>query len=98
MAVTTSEELQKLLTVIYGYAGQKTGIEAGEFIGPSRLAAHKVMELTKEFVGYLQAFNGMLRDYAGAEIYAMEFDLVSFTPENADTRLYPKSMVLIPGK
>ncbi|HMF33701.1 MAG TPA: hypothetical protein VKK79_19915 [Candidatus Lokiarchaeia archaeon] len=98
MAVTTSEELQKLLTVIYGYAGQKTGIEAGEFIGPSRLAAHKVMELTKEFVGYLQAFNGMLRDYAGAEIYAMEFDLVSFTPEHADTRLYPKSMVLIPGK
>lgn len=56
------------------------------------------MDLTSEYVGYLQAFNGMLRDYAGAEIYTMEFDLVNFASEYGDRRLLPQSMVLIPGK
>jgi len=40
----------------------------------------------------------MLRDYAGAEIFSLEFELVNFSPEFVDTRLYPRSMLLLPGK
>ncbi|OLS16102.1 MAG: hypothetical protein RBG13Loki_0272 [Promethearchaeota archaeon CR_4] len=86
------------MTVIYGFVGQRTGIEAGEFLGPSRLVEKKVRELTKDFLGFLQAFNSMLRDYAGAEIFSLEFELVNFATEIVDTRLYPKSMLLLPGK
>ncbi len=96
--VTTSEELSKLLTVIYGFAGQRSGVEAGEFLGPSRLAEKKVKDLTKEFLGFLQAFNSMLRDYAGSEIFALEFELVNYASDVVDTRLYPRSMILLPGK
>ncbi len=96
--VTTSEELSKLLTVIYGFAGQHSGIEAGEFLGPSRLAEKKVKDLTKEFLGFLQAFNSMLRDYAGSEIFSLEFELVNYAADTVNTRLYPRSMILMPGK
>ena len=86
------------MTVIYGFAGQRTGIEAGEFLGPSRLAEKKVKDLTREFLGFLQAFNSMLRDYAGSEIFALELELVNYNSSVVDTRLYPRSMILIPGK
>ncbi len=46
----------------------------------------------------MQAFNSMLRDYAGSEIFALEFELVNYASDVVDTRLYPRSMILLPGK
>lgn len=96
--ITTSEELQKLLTIIFGYVGERTTIPAGAVLGPSKATKSLVRDLTERVLEFLQAFNGMLRDFAGAEIFSIEFALRNLKEDTIKTRLYPKSMIFIPGK
>lgn len=97
-AITTSEELQKLLAVIFGYIGERTEIPAGDVIGPSRATKTLVNNLTEKILEFLRAYNGMLHDYAGAEIFAIEFQLVNYQEREKKTRIFPKAMVFVPGK
>ncbi|MFX0010976.1 MAG: hypothetical protein ACFE9R_11725, partial [Candidatus Hermodarchaeota archaeon] len=43
-------------------------------------------------------YNAILRDFAGSEVFAIEFDLYNFDEKDAMTNIYPKSMLLVPGR
>lgn len=96
MSLTTSEELQKQLTIIFGYS--KDDLQVGEIIGVGKLTKEKVNELIFEVLRFFNAYNGMLRDYAGTEIYAIEFELKNFLEKKDHLKILPKSMVVIPGE
>ena len=94
---TTSEEIQKQLSIIFGYSGRED-IQVGNIIGVGKLTKDKVNELIFETLKYLNSFNAMIRDYAGAEIYALEYELKDFQQGQNNYKLMPKSMLLIPGE
>ncbi|MHA1560938.1 MAG: hypothetical protein ACTSPA_02325, partial [Promethearchaeota archaeon] len=62
MALTTSDELHKQLTVIFGFSGQ-LDIEVGEIIGIGKLSEHETKKLTKSVLRFLNNYNSMLSDY-----------------------------------
>ncbi|MCP4763519.1 MAG: hypothetical protein GY870_17230, partial [archaeon] len=96
-SLTTSEEIQKQLSIIFGYSGREE-IQVGDIIGVGSLTKNKVNDLIFEVLNYLNAYNGMLRDYSGTEVYAIEFELINFYKNEQNLRLLPKSMILIPGE
>ncbi|MHA1872181.1 MAG: hypothetical protein ACTSXF_14640, partial [Promethearchaeota archaeon] len=94
--LTTGEELQKQLSIIFGFSGREN--EVGNIIGVGKLTANKIQELIYEVLRYINAYNSMLRDYSGTEIYAIEYDLVNFLKNKKIYSLIPKSMIFIPGE
>ncbi len=95
MALTTSDELHKQLTVIFGFSGQ-LDIEVGEIIGIGKLSEHETKRLTQSVLKFLNNYNSMLKDYAGCTLYSIEFELENLGKRNL-VSLMPKSMLFIPG-
>ena len=92
----TSEELEKQLMLIFGYSNGK-GIDVGEIIGIGKLSEQQSKELVFQTLQYLYAFNSMLRDYAGAEIFSIEFELEKIESKQRDRKILPQGMIFIPG-
>ncbi|MFW9941661.1 MAG: hypothetical protein ACFFFT_11520 [Candidatus Thorarchaeota archaeon] len=95
--ITTRESINYQFSLIYGYSSP-TDLITGDVIGPGRLTRKKVNELSREVIQFLTMYNAILRDYAGAEVFSIEFDLHNLDEKSAKTNIYPKSMIFIPGK
>jgi len=95
--ITTRESINFQFSLIFGYSSP-TDLIAGDVIGPGKLTKEMVNELSKDVITYLRMYNAMLRDFAGSEVFSIEFELYNFDQKDAQTNIYPKSMVLIPGK
>ena len=95
--ITTRESINYQFSLIFGYSSP-TDLIVGDVIGPSKLTKEKVNALTQEVIKFLRMYNAVLRDFAGSEIFAIEFELYNFDEKNAMTNIYPKSMLLIPGR
>lgn len=95
--ITTRESINYQYSLIFGYSSPND-IIVGDVIGPGRLTRERVNELSQEVIKYLRMYNAILRDYAGAEVFSIEFELFNFDEKEARKNIYPKSMILIPGK
>ncbi|TES94032.1 MAG: hypothetical protein E3J90_13465 [Promethearchaeota archaeon] len=95
--ITTRESINFQFSLIFGYSSP-TDLIAGDVIGPGKLTKEMVNELSKDVITYLRMYNAMLRDFAGSEVFSIEFELYNFDQKDAQMKIYPKSMVLIPGK
>ena len=95
--ITTRESINFQFSLIFGYSSP-TDLIAGDVIGPGKLTKEMVNELSKDVITYLRMYNAMLRDFAGSEVFSIEFELYNFDQKDAQVKIYPKSMVLVPGK
>jgi len=94
--ITTRESINFQFSLIFGYSSPNDLI-VGDVVGPGRLTRDKVNKLSQEVIKYLMMYNAMLRDYTGAEVFSIEFDLFNFDEKSAQVNIYPKSMIFIPG-
>ncbi|HEC39830.1 hypothetical protein LCGC14_0581300 [marine sediment metagenome] len=94
--ITTRESLNYQFSLIFGYSSPNDMV-SGDVIGPGRLTRENINDLSKEVVKFLSMYNAILRDYAGAEVFSIEFELHNFDETSVKTQIFPKSMVLIPG-
>ena len=94
--ITTRESINYQFSLIFGYSSPND-IIAGDVIGPGRLTREKVNELSHEVIKYLTMYNAILRDYTGAEVFSIEFELFNLDENTAITQIYPKSMIFVPG-
>jgi len=95
--ITTRESINFQFSLIFGYSSP-TDLIVGDVVGPGKLTKEKVNELSQEVIKYLRMYNAILRDFAGSEVFAIEFELYNFDEKDAMTNIYPKSMLLIPGR
>ncbi|MBK5134053.1 hypothetical protein JJE00_06460, partial [Candidatus Bathyarchaeota archaeon] len=95
--ITTRESINYQFSLIFGYSSP-TDLIVGHVIGPGKLTKEKVNELSQEVIKFLRMYNAILRDFAGSEVFAIEFELYNFDEKDARTNIYPKSMLLIPGR
>jgi len=95
--ITTRESINYQFSLIFGYSSP-TDLIVGDVVGPGKLTKDKVNELSQEVIKYLRMYNAILRDFAGSEVFAIEFELYNFDEKDAMTKIYPKSMLLIPGR
>jgi hypothetical protein len=95
--ITTRESINYQFSLIFGYSSPNDLI-AGDVIGPGRLTREKVNELSQEVIKYLAMYNAILRDYTGAEVFSIEYELYNLDEKAAKTQIYPKSMIFIPGE
>ena len=95
--ITTREFISYQYSLIFGYSSPNEVI-VGDVIGPGRLTREKVNELAHEVIKYLTMYNAILRDYTGAEVFSIEFDLYNVDEKNSRVNIYPQSMVFTPGK
>ncbi len=95
--ITTRESINYQFSLIFGYSSPND-LVTGDVIGPGRLTRKKVNELSREVIQFLTMYNAILRDYAGAEVFSIEFDLFNLDEKSAKTNIYPKSMIFVPGK
>ncbi len=95
--ITTRESISYQFSLIFGYSSPNDVI-AGDVIGPGRLTRKKVNELSHEVIKFLTMYNAILRDYTGAELFSIEFELYNIDEKSARTNIYPQSMIFIPGK
>jgi hypothetical protein len=95
--ITTRESINYQFSLIFGYSSP-TDLIVGHVIGPGKLTKEKVNELSQEIIKFLRMYNAILRDFAGSEVFAIEFELYNFDEKDARTNIYPKSMLLIPGR
>ncbi len=95
--ITTRESINYQFSLIFGYSSPND-IVVGDVIGPGKLTREKVNELSQEVIKFLAMYNAILRDYTGAEVFSIEFDLYNFDEKSAQVNIYPKSMIFIPGK
>ncbi len=95
--ITTRESIGYQYSLIFGYLSPNDVI-VGDVIGPGRLTKKKVNELSQEVVKYLMMYNAILRDYTGAEVYSIEFELYNFDEKSSQLNIYPQSMIFLPGK
>ncbi len=94
--ITTRESINFQFSLIFGYSSPNDLI-VGDVVGPGRLTRDKVNNLSQEVIKYLTMYNAILRDYTGAEVFSIEFDLFNFDEKSAQVNIYPKSMIFIPG-
>jgi len=94
--ITTREFISYQFSLIFGYSSPNDVI-VGDVIGPGRLTRKKVNELSQEVIKYLTMYNAILRDYTGAEVFSIEFDLFNVDQKSARVNIYPQSMIFIPG-
>ncbi len=97
MALTTSEQIQQQLAIIFGFSNGK-GNEVGDIIGIGKLSESRTKALIDEMLLYLSGFNAMLRDYAGSEIYAIEFELERVDANKTSLDILPQGMLFVPGE
>lgn len=95
--ITTRESISYQFSLIFGYSSPNDVI-VGDVIGPGRLTKKKVNQLSKEVIKFLTMYNAILRDYTGAELFFVEFELYNIDEKSARTNIYPQSMIFIPGK
>ncbi len=95
--ITTREFINYQYSLIFGYSSPNEVI-VGDVIGPGRLTTEKVNELSQEVIKYLTMYNAILRDYTGAEVFSIEFDLFNIDEKSARVNIYPQSMIFMPGK
>ncbi len=95
--ITTRESINFQFSLIFGYSSP-TDLIVGDVIGPGKLTKEKVNELTQDVIKFLRMYNAILRDYSGSEVFSIEFELYNFDEKDAMVNIYPKSMLLIPGK
>ncbi|MFX1326028.1 MAG: hypothetical protein ACFE8N_13840, partial [Promethearchaeota archaeon] len=95
--ITTRESINYQFSLIFGYSSP-TDLISGDVIGPGRLTRDKVNNLSRDVIRFLTMYNAILEDYAGAEVFSIEFELYNIDEKSAKTRIYPKSMIFIPGK
>ncbi|MHA2088933.1 MAG: hypothetical protein ACW972_11700, partial [Promethearchaeota archaeon] len=95
--ITTRESINYQFSLIFGYSSPN-GLIAGDVVGPGRLTREKVNELSQEVIKYLAMYNAILRDYTGAEVFSIEFELYNLDEKASKTQIYPKSMIFIPGE
>ena len=101
--ITTREAINYQFSIIFGYSSPKDDdLIVGDVIGPGNLTREKVKELSKDVIKFLRMYNAILRDYTGSELFSIEFSLINKEminkPGKSDVRIYPKSMILVPGK
>ena len=94
--ITTRESISYQFSLIFGYSSPNDLI-VGDIIGPGKLTREKVNELSVEVMKFLRMYNAMLRDYTGSEVFSIEFSLFNID-KSSDIKIYPKSMIFIPGK
>jgi len=94
--ITTRESINYQFSLIFGYSSPND-LVTGDVIGPGRLTRKKVNELSREVIQFLTMYNAILRDYTGAEVFSIEFDLYNLDEKSAKTHIYPKSMIFVPG-
>ena len=94
--ITTRESINYQFSLIFGYSSPND-IVVGDVIGPGRLTREKVNELSQEVIKYLTMYNAILRDYTGAEVFSIEFELFNFDEKSARINIFPKSMIFVPG-
>ena len=94
--ITTRDSLGFQYSIIYGYSSYKEDLTAGNIIGPGKLARKKVKTLSNEVIKFLKMYNALLRDFSGSEVFAIEFSL--YHPSEKESEIYPRSMILVPGK
>lgn len=70
----------------------------GDILGPGKLTRSMVNQLTEKVIQFLRMYNAVLRDHTGSEIYSIEFELYNLAEEHTRTKIYPKSMLMVPGK
>ena len=101
--ITTREAINYQFSLIFGYSSPNN-IIVGDVIGPGKLTKEKVAELSQEVIKFLRMYNAILRDYAGSELFSIEFSLDNLNEifkmkdAHTDFEILPKSMILIPGK
>ena len=95
--ITTRESINYQFSLIFGYSSPNDLI-AGDVIGPGKLTKEKVKALSIEVMKFLRMYNAMLRDYTGSEVFSIEFSLHNIEEKDAQIKIYPKSMIFIPGK
>jgi hypothetical protein len=100
--ITTRESINYQFSVIFGYSSPigDPNITVGDVIGPGKLTKKKVKSLSHDVITFLAQYNAMLRDYTGSEVFSIEFELFNFEEEylkHTNTKIYPKSMILLPG-
>ncbi|TFF98862.1 MAG: hypothetical protein EU547_00185 [Promethearchaeota archaeon] len=94
--ITTRESINFQYSIVFGYGSPNNNIIVGDVISPGFLPTELLNELSREVMQFLSQFNAMLRDYAGAELFSVEFELLNIGKDDG-TSIYPKSMVLLPG-
>ena len=95
--ITTRESINYQFSLIFGYSSP-TDLIVGDVVGPGKLTKDKINELSQEVIKYLRMYNAILRDFAGSEVFAIEFELYNFDEKDAKTNIYPKSMLFMPGR
>ncbi|MBY9005747.1 MAG: hypothetical protein KGD63_03230 [Candidatus Lokiarchaeota archaeon] len=96
--ITTRESINYQFSIMFGYSSpNQENLIVGDIIGPGSLKKAIIKELSVDVIKYLTQFNAMLRDYTGSELFFIEFELKNFYPEDFKTRIFPKSMILVPG-
>jgi len=95
--ITTRESINYQFSLIFGYSSPKE-ITVGDVIGPGKLTREKLNELSTSVIKFLRMYNAILRDYAGSEVFSIEFELFNYDENDAKINIYPKSMILIPGR
>jgi hypothetical protein len=95
--ITTRESINYQFSLIFGYSSPNDLI-TGNVIGPGKLTRKKVNALSKEIIQFLTMYNAVLRDYTGSEVFSIEFNLHNLDEQSAKTNIYPKSMILLPGR
>ena len=94
--ITTRESINFQYSIVFGYGSPNNDIIVGDVISPGFLQEELVNELSREIMKFLSQFNAMLRDYTGAELFSVEFELLNIAKDSG-TSIYPKSMALLPG-
>lgn len=95
--ITTRESINYQFSLIFGYSNSNDLI-VGDVVGPGKLTRKKVQELAIDVVKFLRMYNAVLRDYSGSELFSIEFALYNYDEKDSQLKIYPKSMILIPGK
>ncbi len=96
--ITTRESINYQFSIIFGYSSpNKDNLIVGDIIGPGNLKKDLVKDLSVDVIKFLTQYNAMLRDYTGSELFFIEFELKNYNPKAVQTKIYPKSMILVPG-
>ena len=92
--IWTGEALSRLYTTIYAYINEDT-ISSGGVVSPSgKLDKENIKKIIESTSNYISAFNSLLENYSGTNIFAAEFSLLNWEEKNV---IVPKGMLFIPG-
>ncbi|MCJ7651226.1 MAG: hypothetical protein MUP85_21670 [Candidatus Lokiarchaeota archaeon] len=95
--ITTRESINYQFSLIFGYSSPDD-IVVGDVIGPGKLTIGKMNQLSQDVITYLRMYNAILRDFTGSELFSIEFELYNYDEKESSLKIFPKSMLLIPGK